>query len=590
MNTRENNLIVKEPAINVEKALVSKYPAFVDKPAPFKRSALYMLRKLVHESEINSFLDVNSDAYGFEFIDRVLEYFNFGYSISNRDRDNIPSSGRVVIIANHPLGALDGLSLLKMVGEVRRDVKIVANDVLMNFDPIKNLFLPVDNLGKSTRKRDIERIVDALHQEQAIIVFPAGEVSRAGITGVRDDKWNSGFIRFARKANAPVLPIFIGGKNSSLFYSISYINKALSTMMLAREMFNKHSVTIPMKVGEPIPFSQIDAVPVSTAEKAKLLKKHLYRIAKNKKPLFITEKTIAHPQSRQTLKQELRQAELLGETSDGKKIYLFDYQADSAVIQEVGRLREIAFRCVGEGTGDKKDLDHYDQYYRHLILWDEEELEIAGAYRLAEAGKLKAQKEQNLYSATLFKYHDQMQPFFEKGIELGRSFVQPKYWGKRSLDYLWYGIGAYLRKHPEIRYMFGPVSLSNSYPKVAKDMLVWFYSHYFNDNEDLGRSLSPYTLDKDTQANMERMFHGDNYKADFRLLKEQLEFLGVSVPTLYKQYSELCEDGGVRFLDFGVDADFNYCIDGLVLVDIEYVKAKKRKRYIGGDDSDNEDA
>lgn len=581
MNRRENNLIVTEPALNVEQALISKYPAFSEKPAPFKRSALYMLRRLVHEGEINNFLDTNQDARGFEFIDRVLEYFNFGYSISNRDRDNIPSSGRVVIIANHPLGALDGLALLKMVGEVRRDVKIVANDILMNFDPIKNLFLPVDNLGKSTRKRDISRIVDALHQDQAIIVFPAGEVSRAGITGVKDDKWNSGFIRFARKANAPVLPIFIGGRNSSLFYSVSYINKALSTIMLAHEMFNKRSVTISMKVGEAIPFSQIDAVPVSTAEKTKLLKKHLYRIAKNKKPLFITEKTIAHPQSRQSLKQELRDSELLGETSDGKKIYLFDYQADSAVMQEVGRLREIAFRCVGEGTGDRRDLDLYDQYYRHLILWDEDELEIAGAYRLAEAGKLDPEAHQQLYSASLFKYSEQMQPIFEQGIELGRSFVQPKYWGKRSLDYLWYGIGAYLRRHPEVRYMFGPVSLSNNYPKVAKDMLIWFYKHYFGDTEALGRSFSPYPLDSETQNNMTRLFCGDNYKADFKVLKEQLDFLGVSVPTLYKQYSELCEEGGVRFLDFGVDADFNYCIDGLVLVDIHHVKEKKRKRYIG---------
>lgn len=580
MNRSEPNILIKAPALDVEKAITAKFPAFIDKPAPFKRSALFMLRKLVHENEINSFLDINKDAFGFEFIDRVLEYFNFGYSISNRDRCNIPSSGRVVIIANHPLGALDGLSLLKMVGEVRRDVKIIANDVLMNFDPIKNLFLPVDNLGNNTRKRDINRIVESLHQEQAVIVFPAGEVSRAGLTGVKDGKWHSGFIRFARKANAPVLPVFIGGKNSSLFYSISYINKALSTVMLAREMFNKHSVTIPMRVGEPIPFSQIDAVPVSTAEKTKLLKKHLYRIAKNKSPLFITEKTIAHPQDRQALKQELRDAELLGETADGKKIYLFDYSAESAVINEVGRLREIAFRCVGEGTGDKKDLDEYDQFYRHLILWDEDELEIAGAYRLAEASKLQ-DASSSLYSGTLFKYSEQMQPYFDRGIELGRSFVQPKYWGKRSLDYLWYGIGAYLRKHPEIRYMFGPVSLSNSYPKVAKDMLIWFYRHYFNDQEDLGRSFTPYSLDQETENTMWHLFDGDNYKGDFKVLKEQLEFLGVSVPTLYKQYSEICEEGGVRFLDFGVDADFNYCVDGLVLVDIEFVKAKKRKRYMG---------
>lgn len=567
--------------INVEKALTHKYPTFVQKPAPVKRSTLFMLRKLIRENEINDFLHDNADATGFEFIDRVLDYFNFSYTMNNKDRMNIPSSGRVLIVANHPLGALDGLTLLKAIGEVRRDVKIVANDLLMNFDPLKNLFLPVDNMGKNTRKRDIARIVESLQNEEAVIVFPAGEVSRAGVTGIKDGKWNSGFIRFARKANAPILPTFIGGKNSSLFYSASYVNRNLSTLLLAREMFNKKSVSIPLKVGEPIPFSQLDAVPVSTPEKCKLLKKHLYRIAKGRTPLFITEKTIAHPQDRQIIKQELKSSELLGETSDGKKIYLFDYRADSAVINEVGRLREIAFRCVGEGTGEKKDLDRYDQHYRHLILWDDEELEIAGAYRLAEVSKLKSESEHELYSSTLFNYNEQMDTYFERGIELGRSFVQPKYWGKRSLDYLWYGIGAYLRKNPDIRYMFGPVSLSNSYPKAAKDMLIWFYSHYFKDDEHLARSFSPYQLDDATAQNMARMFNGSDYKADFRVMKEQMEFLGVSVPTLYKQYSDLCEEGGVRFLDFGVDADFNYCVDGLVLVDLDYVKTKKRLRYIG---------
>jgi len=581
MNIRENTPSIDTPALNVEQAVLNKFPDFDSKPTPFKRSAMHMLKKLVHEQEINAFLAKNKDAHGFEFIDRVLDYFNFGYSVSNHDRANIPSSGRVVIIANHPLGALDGLSLLKLVGEIRRDVKIIANDVLMNFDPINNLFLPVDNLNKSTRKKNIEGIVEALRQEQAVIVFPAGEVSRAGITGIKDDKWNSGFLRIAKKANAPILPVFIGGKNSPLFYSVSYLNKSFSTILLAREMFKQYSVTIPIKVGEAIPYSQIDAVPLSPTEKTKLLKKHLYRIAKNKKPLFTTEKTIAHPQNRQSIKHELRDSELLGETGDGKKIYLFDFRKDSAVMHELGRLREIAFRCVGEGTGAKKDIDHFDQYYRHIILWDDDELEIVGAYRLAEADKLQERPDQKLYSSELFQYSQEMQYYFGQGIELGRSFVQPKYWGKRSLDYLWYGIGAYLRKHPEIRYMFGPVSLSNNYPKAAKDLLVWFYSHYFPDKAHLARSLSPYTIDRDTDEHMHSLFSGDDYKADFSLLKEQLEFMGVSVPTLYKQYSELCTEGGVRFLDFGVDPDFNYCIDGLVLVDIGFVKEKKYKRYIG---------
>ncbi len=569
--------------INVEQVLVNKYPAFAQKPSPVKRSTLFCLRRLIREDEINRFLDTHQGIQGFEFIDAVLDYFNFSYALSHKEQMNIPSSGRVVIIANHPLGALDGLALLKLVGEVRRDVRIVANDLLMNFDALQNLFLPVDNLGKSTRKQNIARIVDALQNDEAVVVFPAGEVSRAGLTGIRDGKWNSGFLHFARKANAPILPVYLGGRNSPLFYGLSYLNKSASTLMLAREMFNKHSVTLPVRVGETIAFSQLDALPVSNRDKAKLLKKHLYRIARNKQPLFITEKTIAHPQDRKALKQELKQAELLGETTDGKKIYLFNYQPDSAVMREIGRLREVAFRTVGEGTGEKRDLDRYDQYYRHLILWDEEDLEIAGAYRIGEGKERTQNPEQPLYSESLFSYSDNMQQVFAEGIELGRSFVQPRYWGKRSLDYLWYGIGAYLRRHPEVRYMFGPVSLSHSYPKRARDLLVWFYRHYFPDPKALARSFSPYQLDADAEAVINSIFTGNDYREDFSRLREQLDFLGVTVPTLYKQYSELCEDGGVSFLDFGVDADFNYCIDGLVLVDTHKVKPRKRERYIGTD-------
>jgi putative hemolysin len=566
--------------LNIEQVVTHKFPAFVAKPAPLKRSTLFCLRHLVREREINRFLTEHNGASGFEFIDRVLDYFNFSYALSHQHRMNIPATGRVLIVANHPLGALDGLALLKLVGEIRRDVRIVANDLLSSFEPLSPLLLPVDNLGKATRKQDIARITQALQDDQAVIVFPAGEVSRAGLTGIRDGKWNSGFLHFARKANAPILPVFVGGKNSSLFYSISALNRSLSTLLLAREMFNKHSVTIAVRIGEPIAFSQIDALPLSTREKARILKKHLYRIARNKSPLFITEKTIDHPQDRRTLKQELKASELLGETADGKKIFLFDYRPDSAVMREVGRLREIAFRSVGEGTGEKRDLDRYDRNYRHLILWDEDDLEIAGAYRLAETATM-ADPERNLYSASLFRYSDGMAPVFAQGIELGRSFVQPRYWGRRSLDYLWYGIGAYLRRHPDIRYLFGPVSLSNSYPKAARDLIVWFYSHYFPDTENLARSLSPFNMDQDSRERLARLFSGQDCSADFRVLKEQLDFMGVSVPTLYKQYSDVCEDGGVRFLDFGVDADFNYCVDGLVMVDLNYLKERKRERYLG---------
>ncbi len=573
--------------LDIENAVKDKFPNFGNKSPWIKKPTIGFLRKITHEQEVNQFLDTHQDLKGFDFIEQALDYFNFSYTLNHRDRKNIPATGRVVIVANHPLGALDGLSLLKMVGEIRRDVKILANDMLMNFSALEGLMLPVDNLTKSTRKSNVARIVECLNNDEAIIVFPAGEVSRIRPNGVRDGKWNAGFLTFAKKTNAPVLPIHVGAKNSPLFYSCSMVYKPLAGMMLAHEMFNKSYKTINMRVGEAIPYQQIAQLSVGKAQKAKLLRRHLYRLAKkkNKKSLFETEKTIAHPLDRRDIKAELKKSELLGETTDGKKIYLFDFEADSPVMHEIGRLRELTFRQVGEGTGKKRDIDRYDRDYRHLVLWDEQELEIAGAYRLAEVKSIfEKEDSRGIYSEELFKYYrEKMAPYFEQGIELGRSFVSPKYWGKRSLDYLWYGIGAYLKRYPNARYLFGPVSLSNTYPELAKALIVSFYRHYFKDEDQLASSRTPYVVPKVAQRIIKEVIIGDDYDADFKRLRRQLSHMDVTVPTLYKQYSDVAEKGGVRFLDFNVDADFADCIDGLVMVDMTMLKPKKKARYLGSD-------
>lgn len=241
--------------MNVERVINEKYPSFTSKPTAIRNTALFILRRLFHEQEVNNFLEENRHCQGFDFIDQVLDYFNFTYSLTNKDLMNIPSSGRVLIIANHPLGALDGLALLKMIGEIRKDVRIVANDMLASLSQLSPLLLPVDNLNRSTRKQDITNINNALHNEEAVIVFPAGEVSRAGAMGIKDSNWNQGFLHFAKKTNSPILPVYIGGKNSSLFYTISGINKTLAALLLPHEMFNKHSMNLTFKIGESIPYS-----------------------------------------------------------------------------------------------------------------------------------------------------------------------------------------------------------------------------------------------------------------------------------------------------------------------------------------------
>jgi putative hemolysin len=564
---------------SVTEVLQKHYPDMAQKPLLFKPLS-FVLRHLLHEREIKAFGDNYPHLKGLEFIEQVLEFFKFNYSTLGYEKERIPSQGKVVIIANHPIGSLDGLALLKLISEVRSDIKVIANEMLMAIDPLHNMLLPVNNMHGGTAKTHLKAIQFHLQQEGALIIFPAGEVSRLRPEGVRDTQWNQGFIKIAKLARSPILPIFIDAKNSPLFYGVSMIYKPLSTLLLVKEMFKQQRKAIPIRIGEIIPYESYSQSQLPLSEQCKLFKKHLYRIGTKKKSIFQTQKAIAWPEDRQTLRQSiLNECKVLGETADKKIIYLYQYKDSSPIIREIGRLREIAFRAVGEGSNQRRDIDQYDRDYFHLILWDEMELEIVGAYRFGDAKALIEKRGyQGLYSDSLFNYdYKAMQPYFEKGLELGRSFVQPQYWGKRSLDYLWYGIGAFLKHHPEYRYTFGPVSLSNRLPDPAKDLLIAFYQLYFGSHTKLAQPKNPYVLPE----NLATGFNGEDYKKDFTLLKHQLSNMGVSVPTLFKQYTEICEPDGVQFLSFSVDPDFNDCIDGLILGDMTRLKDKKKQRYMG---------
>jgi len=566
--------------IDVQKEIEKKFPNINKKQDFLKKSLFKIAKKIVHEDSINKFLKENSHLKGLEFVDCVLDYFDFDYNVSSTDLQNIPSSGKVVIIANHPLGGLDALCLLRLISQVRSDVKIVANDFLVGFDALNNLLIPIDNYKIRQSKKDIKNIYEALKNEEAIIIFPAGEVSRASGKGIKDPSWSKGFLNFAQNSNSPILPIFLDAKNSKTFYTISLINKTFSTLLLSNEMFNKKSKRINIKIGEIIPNENIKPKGLDKKYLINLYKKHLYSLKKRKKSFFQTQSAIAHPQKRQDLINELKSSQLIGETNDGKKIYLYDYSDDSIVLKELGRLRELSFRKVGEGINKKRDTDKYDIYYQHIILWDENDLEIVGSYRIGNANFIfKNIGVKGFYSNTLFKYNEGLTPYLKNSIELGRSFVQPKYWGTRALDYLWYGIGAYLKKNPNIKYMFGPVSISASFPSIAKDMMIFYYSHYFKEPKQLVSPKLPYQYSNNINE-IKELFCLDDKKKDFKFLKSTLLGMGVSVPTLYKQYSEITEEGGVKFLDFNVDQDFADCVDGFILVNVNKIKNAPRKRYI----------
>jgi len=569
--------------VDVEKTLSLKYPSISNYPLILRNFVVYLLKKILHQDEINHFL-MHGEAYkGFDFVEAVLEYFNFGYTLSNKDKANIPSSGRVIIIANHPLGALDALALISLVKEVRSDIKILANDVLMQIEPLNSLLIPIDNLGGTAARDSLKKVYDALERDEALIVFPSGEVSRAQPTGIKDTKWKKGFLKFAQKSNSPILPVFIDAKNSPTFYTLSLINKKISTFLLASEMFKKCSKVIHFKVGEMIAYKTLQNSGFSDNVLITLLKKHLYKISKGKKGLFTTQTSIAHPEERKTIRAELKKSTLLGQTSDGKKIYLYEHEWGSTLMKEIGRLRELTFRKVEEGTGAKRDTDAFDRHYKHIILWDEEELEVVGAYRIGESNFINEYfGKEGFYAQSLFEFEKAFEPYMTNAIELGRSFVQPRYWGTRALDYLWQGIGAYLHTNSHIRYMYGPVSLSDVYPKVAKNLIITFYGLYFSSKERLVSARNGYFMSKLEREEALSFFKGNDYKEDFTVLKEQLSLMDLSVPTLYKQYTELCDEGGIFFLDFNIDKEFGNCVDSFILVDITKIKEAKKTRYIKG--------
>ena len=567
--------------LNFGEILESRFPRFA---ARHQRSAAALgkfLGLLFYEKRFQQFEQDYPHLTGFDFVEAVLRYFDFHIRLRESERARIPDDGRVVIIANHPIGSLDGIALLNLVRQVRPDVKVVANELLMAVKPLEHVLLPVDNMGGRTARQNLLNIRTHLQHDGALIIFPAGEVSRLGPKGIKDGAWHSGFVKIADATGSPILPIFVKGRNSIFFYSLSFIAKPLSTIWLIREMFKQSHRAIDARIGCVITPDVYRANDFSAKKLAQLFRKHVYRLGKGAEPLFKTIETVAPAESKTLVRRELQASECLGSTPDGKTIYLTNMASSPCVMREIARLREITFRLVGEGSGMPRDMDRYDKHYLQLVLWDDSEREIAGAYRIGRAREvLETAGIEGLYTHSLFQYGAGMTAFLQQGLELGRSFVQPKYQNKYALDYLWCGLGAYLHKHPEIRYLFGPASISRLYGTEGIARLAHFYGSYYNELQIDVSARRPFTLNSETLAQLAGEYSGADYEQDFRSLKHALAEQGLPVPVLFKHYAHAADRDGVAFTAFNIDPDFGNCVDAFVLLDLHKLTPKKRKRYL----------
>lgn len=261
---------------------------------------------------------------------------------------------------------------------------------------------------------------------------------------------------------------------------------------------------------------------------------------------------VIEPVNRQALKAELNADRFVRATNNGSnEIYVITHHNSPQVMREIGRLREVTFRAAGGGTGLDCDIDHYDtieKCYSQLIVWNPKDEEIVGGYRFIkckDAGK-SSDGEYELATAKLFNFSDRfIQKYFDYTIELGRSFVQPKYQpsnenrkGLFSLDNLWDGLGAILVDNPDAKYYFGKITMYLRFNRMARDLILTFMNYYFPDNENLVTPITPLNITHNVE-DFKKEIEGQPYKEGHRILNHHVRALGENIPPLFNSYMNI---------------------------------------------------
>jgi putative hemolysin len=520
----------------------------------------------------------------YEFIDGVLEEMKVKYEIQASELENIPKTGSFIIIANHPYGGIDGLILISMLRKIRPDFKVMANYLLQYIEPIKDCFISVNPFENSENKQmnisGVKMVLEEIAQGNAIGVFPAGEVSALHDGSVTDKQWEPIIGRIIKKSKVPVIPIYFSGKNGTLFHLLGLIHPALRTVKLASEMLNKADEPILVRIGKAIKPTEL--AEIGDADKIlKYLRTKTYALSSPLEEKSFLHKVLKFKTNPKEIVSATPKEDLLKDIDKLKnteavllqhnnlEIYIADSESIPNVLREIGRLREITFRQVGEGTNRSIDLDEYDLHYLHLFLWDNENQQIAGAYRIGK-GKEIYQRfgKKGFYLSELFKMEDGFIPTLQVALEMGRSFITEEYQRKpTSLFLLWKAVLLYLRKNPEYHYLIGPVSISNNFSSLSKELLVAFIkTHYWND--DLAQHITPRKKFKPkmTVEEDELLTHIKDLKGLDALISE-IEFTHNKVPILLKKYLSQ----NARIIGFNIDPKFNDSLDGFIVMGFETV-------------------
>lgn len=537
------------------------------------------------------------------FADRTLQTLGVTWLVTDEDRATIPAKGPVMVVANHPFGGIEGIILLSLLKSIRPDVRVMGNYLLSGIEELREHFIFVDPFGArgsvAVNMRPIKESLRWLQQGGMLGTFPSGEVSSFDLHSgmVRDPAWDHKMAALVRRTQATVLPIYFLGRNSLYFQLAGLIHPRLRTILLPRQLANKQGHEIKLRIGTPIPWRDLESFP-SDEKLIRYLRLRTYllgdRESRRRRPFFIRlpralpADPVCLPAAPETYAREiaaLPPEQKLVESGDMEVCVALARQAP-ALMREIGRLRELTFRAVGEGTGEALDVDRFDKYYWHLFMWNKARQEVVGGYRLGMSDRIVEEYGvKGLYTRTVFKFDERFLNRIEPAIELGRSFVRPEYQkAYTSLLLLWKGISAFIGKHPRYRILFGPVSITNEYRETSRNMIIESLKR-IRMSSDLADLVKPKRPPRGPRRSEWGLLEYRDFFDDMdhvASLVEEVEPDHKGIPVLLRQYLKL----GGRLVAFNVDPNFSYVVDGLILVDLTSAAPKTLRRYMGNDVAD----
>jgi len=558
-------------------------------PAPFENA---LERLLVLDRFDQLYEEVRTSSRELPFVERFLETMNVRPEVSASDLQLVPKTGPVIVVANHPFGVIEGAVLATLLSTVRSDVKIMANRFLAPLPEAREHCIFVDPFGGAQaarmNRRGLKNSIDWLNQGGLLGVFPAGEVAHLNLKegAVVDPEWNGNVARLIRMTGATVLPIYFLGANSALFQLLGFLHPRVRTALLAHEFLNKRNHTIELRIGNPIGASKLRRFEDDLAMIRYL--RHRTYLMQNRESSKPSHRSRTEPVAAGVpsgpMKAEvsnMRPEQILVETEQFQ-VVLAKASEIPSILREIGRLREITFRQVGEGTGRAADLDSFDDYYWHLFVWNRATHEVVGAYRLGPSDEIVARMgPKGLYTRQLFDWKPSFLERIQPALELGRSFVRPEYQKNFApLLLLWRGIGRFLVRYPRYRVLFGPVSISTDYASASRQLMVKFLNTYHRSSglTPLVRARNPFRVRLSRQTG-ELMNTAVWDIEELSTLIADIEIDRKGVPILLKQYLKL----GGQLVAFNIDRNFTNALDGLIVVDLDKTDSRVLERYMGAD-------